>query len=103
MNFYTGVKVSKWSDFNENGLNLIGLLVDLKIIYSLSYTMSSYSLMVRSKINTLRHIGWLLAPGLRYFLTLQVCCIFQFLKAHVSLITVSLISLKSDDFENMTP
>ena len=34
MNFYTGVKVSKRSDFNENGLKLmlIGLLVDLKII-----------------------------------------------------------------------
>ena len=25
LTFYTGVKFSKWSDFNENGLKLIGL------------------------------------------------------------------------------
>ena len=57
--FCTVVKFTKWSDFIENGLKLIGLLCRLKKnVYFATHTMSWYRSMEGSRVNThRRHIG----------------------------------------------
>ena len=102
--FLQGVKFSSWSDFDENGLKLIGLPRWFRKKYSFAYLGSQEVCESRGQRSMPMYDVWPLNfdPLLTKMGTLKVCETIHFLNLHGNLINLSPFSLKSDELENMT-